>query len=390
MTPTPTTQQLNDQIITDLAGALEQTIPILPKSFLRVLARVLAAVAVLLFKYAGFLALQIFVAHATYELTTFLGQKVRPLEMWGLLIGAGPKRAATAGEFTVTLTVLATGELKAGTKLVRSETGVIYEVAFSRTVSDTSFNATIRPISDQKGGDGSGTIGNLAVGDKVSFANSPPFVGSEATVSAILKTGADAETVEAYRARIILRFQRKPQGGAYADYQAWGEEAEGIARVYPYTGLPGEVELFVESETEPDGIPTSDQLTAVWYAVHYEPDGTNSGIANRRPITAAINVRKISRTLIDVTVIGLSPNTPENQTAISDGLAELFYSKEPFIEGLSTLPRNDRITAAEAGGLVNGIVDSLGATVNSVSLSSGVAITLSQGEKAKLGTPTFG
>lgn len=389
MTPTPTTQQLNDQIITDLAGALGQTIPFLPKSFLRVLARVLAAVVVLLFKYAGFIFLQLFVATATYEEVTILGQRFRPLERWGILLGVGTKNAATPAELAVSVPVLTQGgTLKAGQKLVRSETGVIYEVAFPVTLNAATVTATVRPISDAQGGDGAGTIGNLTVGDALSFANAPADVASQVTVSSVLKTGQAAETVEAYRARIIQRAQRKPQGGAYADYQQWGEEADGIAHVYPYSGLPGEIDLYVESATEVDGIPTGPQLDAVWYAVQYT-GGVTAGLANRRPINAAVNVKKITRTAFDVVVAGLAPDTSDNRAAIEDGLKEYFLSREPYIEGLSTLPRSDRVTEAEVSGLVAGIVNARGATVNGVTLVGGPAQTLGPGQKAKLGNPGF-
>ena len=50
---TPSTQEISDDIIAGLEGALAQSIPLLPKAFSRVLAKVLAAVFVLLYKYAG-------------------------------------------------------------------------------------------------------------------------------------------------------------------------------------------------------------------------------------------------------------------------------------------------------------------------------------------------
>jgi len=57
---TPTTKELSDNIIAQLEATLNQTIPLLPRAFNRVLAKALAAVFILLYKYGGFIFLQIF------------------------------------------------------------------------------------------------------------------------------------------------------------------------------------------------------------------------------------------------------------------------------------------------------------------------------------------
>ena len=73
---TPTTAEINAQIIAQLEASLNQTIPLLPKSFNRVLAKALAGVFIIIYKYAGFIALQQFVATATIEETTINGVTV--------------------------------------------------------------------------------------------------------------------------------------------------------------------------------------------------------------------------------------------------------------------------------------------------------------------------
>ena len=47
---TPTTQEINDTILAQLEASLNQVIPLLPRSFLRVLAKTIAAVFTLLYK----------------------------------------------------------------------------------------------------------------------------------------------------------------------------------------------------------------------------------------------------------------------------------------------------------------------------------------------------
>lgn len=390
---TPTTKDLSDGIVTQLQASLGQTIPILPKAFLRVLSVVLAGSMVLVYKYAGFIFLQLFPAYASMDETTVNGKKIRPLVEWGRLIGVGDPLAAVQAEHLVQVTVLSqVGSLAAGTQLVRSETGVIY-----RTVADVALNAatiqvTMRAAAAPGGADGSGTIGNLNVGDAVSFANKPANVASTVTVLSTSVSGADAETPDAYRRRIFQRMQRHPQGGAYADYWAWGKEPVGVANIYPYTGSPGQVDVYVECTTDinADGIPTAPILTAVTNAIQL----TVAGLATRRPVNDAVNVLAITRSTFDFIVLGLVvADTLGCQAAIATAVGEHLRSLEPFIVGLSSLPRTDRITRVAVGGIVDGVVASFGGTITGVQVRQGgvsiEAYTLGKGEKAKAGAFTY-
>jgi len=385
---TPTTRALSDQIVADLQDSLAQTIPILPKAFVRVLAWALAGVVVLLYKYASFIALQLFIAHASAQETTVNGKKIVPLFEWGILIGVGRPNAAVAAQLSTTVTVTnQSGSLAARSVLLYSPTRVVYETVADVALDAPTVNVTVRAIGDDQGGDGSGAIGNLEAGAVLSFANSPANVATDVEVVSQVVTGADAETIGAYRQRLIKRVQRRPQGGAYADYQAWGEEVEGIVAIYPYAGDPGEVDIYVEateaSSGSPDGIPTSPQLDAVLESIELN----EAGLATRRPVNAAPNVLPITRVAFAVTVSGLDPDNEENEAAISEGLDEYLRSRKPYIVGLSSLPREDRITEAAISGIVDDIVNAQGATVTTVSMTPGPAYTLGPGQLAKLNIP---
>ncbi len=391
----PTTQQLSENLIAQLEASLSQTIPLLPKAFCRVLAKAISGQGTLLYKYCGFIFLQLFVRHASAQETVINGKTLIPLVEWGRAFGAGDPIAAVRAEHIVTVTVLdQTGDLVAGQLLVRSETGITYRVIASIPLDGAEVFATIRAVSDQDGGDGSGDIGNLEVGDVVTFANSPPNVATEAVVSQTTITGADAEDPEVYRARVLRLAQAQPQGGAYADYREWGEGVAGIAHIYPYTGFPGEVDVYVEATVEsagdPDGIPTQDQLDAVAAAIELDDEG----LATRRPANAAVNVLSIIRTAFDVEVNTLDgEDITALEDAIETGLDEYLRTREPYIVGLSVLPRLDRITRAAVSGVVDTIVSAAGGTIASVRLlEDGSPIdsrTLEIGEKAKLGTVTY-
>ena len=395
---TPTTKEISDNIIAQLEAQLNQSIPLLPKSFLRVLAKALAGVFVILYKYAGFIFLQMFVASATISDTVINGVTVSPLKFWGRLIGVGDPVAATQAELLVDVTVENQfGTLLAGTQLLNSGNGVTYITIGPVLLDAPTVQATIRASADQTGGGGAGAIGNLDPGAIVSFANPIANVARDTVVDSQVVTGADGESTEAYRERVIDRFQKMLQGGAYADYEAWGEEVAGILRVYPYTGDPGEVNVYseatVESSGNPDGIPTNPQLQEVLDSINLD----SGGIATRRNVNAFVNSLPITRTGFDVTVTGISGagDLGEIQSSITAAMTEYFLSVEPFIPGLSPPPRNDQITRTRVSAIVEDLVTAAGGTFTSASFTlegNPVEVEiyiLSEGEKAKASNVGF-
>lgn len=393
----PTIQELTDNVVSQIEGKIAQDVPLLPKAFIRVLAKALAGVVALLYRYCGWILLQLFVAHASFQETFVLGRRLRPLVEWGRLIGVGDPRPATQAEMVIDVEVeLQSGDLAGGSQLIFPASGVLYQVVSAVPLTASTVQATIRAVSDQDGGDGSGAIGNLEPGDVVQFANPLPNVARNATVVSVTTQGANAETEDAYRGRIIRRFQRRPQGGAYADYQAWGEEVPGILNVYPYTSAtPGEVDVYVEATVEssgdPDGIPTPAQIAAVTAAIEFD----EAGLASRRPVNAAVNVYPITRQSFDVVLGGLDASEvdggePAVLEAIEEGVDDWLRGREPFLVGLTPLPRQDRITQGAIAGVVMGIAEAEGATVATVTVEqNGLPFTeyqLAHGEKAKLGT----
>lgn len=384
----PTTSEISDDIVADLAAALSQTIPLFPKAFTRVLAKAIAGVFILLYKYAGFIFLQLFVAHASIEETTVNGKVIRPLVELGRLVGVGDPTAATRAVLTIEIDVLnQTGTLPAGAQLLRADTGVIYLTQSPVTLDAATKTVDVIASSDQDGNGGAGVLGNLEVNDTLEFANPQSNVAQVATVTAVVTTAADAETTAAYRQRVLDRFQKKPQGGAYADYEQWAEEVEGVINAYPYTGDPGEVDVYVEVSTsiDADGIPDSAKLQEVIDSINLDV----AGDATRRPVNAAVNALAITRTAFDVNITGLTADDPVAlRTELNTGIDEYFRTREPFIEGLSVLPRKDRISQADLGGVVAGIVAAAGGSFTALELvKDSVIITiypLGEGEKAKL------
>jgi uncharacterized phage protein gp47/JayE len=354
----------------------------MPKAFIRVLAKALAGVYILLYKYGGFMFLQVFPSTATNDQTVVNGTQTQPLTNWGVLKGVGSAKPATKADLVITVSVKTVGGvLPAGSQLINSATGVTYLTLTTVDLSTSSVSATVRASADQSGGDGSGAIGNMQAGSSLFFASPLANIEREAVVSSQSATGVDAETEASYRQRVIDSFQKPPQGGAYSDYELWAEATPGIVAAYPYTSsCPGMVDVYLESDT---GVPTAAQLQAAL-------DNINLYI----PATAVANTFSVSFQSIDVEVTGLAvPNAAAVQLEIQSALEAYFAAREPFISGLTVPPREDRITESSVAGVVEDVVTASGGIFELVNLSlNGVEFgfyTLGVGEKSELGVLNF-
>ena len=390
---TPTTAEINAAIIAQLEASLSQTIPLLPKAFNRVLSKALAAVFILLYKYAGFIFLQMFVSTATIEYVEILGQRISPLIEWGRLIGIGDPVAGTQAELNIEITVdVQGGTLPSGTQLTSNTNGVIYITETAVGLDAATKQVVIKAVNDPNGGGGVGVIGNLDPGALVSFIAPLSDVNRNAEVIAQVTTGAEAESTEAYRQRVVDRFQKQPRGGAYADYEFWGEDVAGIINVYPYTGaVAGEVDVYSEatvaSSGSADGIPTAAQLQAVEDAINLDDDSR----ATRRPVGAFVNSLAISRTGFDVEVFGMVvQDEAQVQANISAALTSYFLARAPFIDGLTVPPRTDFINRSNLVAIVDDFVSAKNGIFSDLAFRLDGTIvdletySLNEGEKAKL------
>lgn len=395
---TPTTKEISDNIIASISAAISQTVSLLFRSFIDVMAKAVAAVIIILYKRADFIGLQWFVRTASIKETTFLGETIIPLIEIGELIGVGPPTEATQAELLCDITVeTQVGALPSGTQIIGPQ-GITYILIGSVLLNAPIVQGTFKAVADQSNGDGSGVQGNLDPGATLTFANPLENVSRTLVVDSQVVTAANAEDLNVvYRRRVLDRFQKRPQGGALADYESWGEEVEGIINVYPYTGDPGEVDVFSEateaSSGSPDGIPTAAQLTAVFDSIELD----ENGLATRRPANAFVNSLPITRVSFDVEVEGITDvsDVAQVEADITAQMEFLFAQAEPFINGLTIPPRLDNITRSALIGAVEDIVTAVNGTFITVRFEitgSGTPIEsyqLQRGEKAKADTVTF-
>ena len=398
-----TATQIKDMIITQLETSLNTTIPLLPKSFNRVIAKALGGIFVLLYQFAGWILLQMFVKTASNKPVTVNGVTITPLKMWGEQAPGGPitQNDGQRAERDIEITVITqTGSLTSGMRVINTATEMIYTLVGDVPLDAATKTATIRATK-------AGDLGNVDPGETLSFMSPPSTVQKKVTVVTSIPDlsvlGVDPEETEDYRRRVSNRYAARPQGGAYADYRDWAEAVAGVKNAYPYSGWsfatswpsggPGWVFVFIESTSDPDGIPPDpgSLLTAVAAAIENEI----SGLASRRNINAKVDVKPISRTAFDVTMAtpGYAEDVGDVKDAIEEALEEYFLDRGPYIFGLHRPPRKDFITKAEVGGVVGLVAQALGATVTSITISVGGTdhrfYPLQEGEKAKLGSVTW-
>jgi len=390
---TPTTKEIAEQIVNQVVASTSIVTTLLPRAFTRFFAKVLAGVFMIVYKYAGWMFLQIFVRTASFEETEVLGVKVRPLVEWGRLIGIGDPNLAIQAELLLDITVTnQTGSLLAGTQAVSNKNAITY-ILLSPVILDAAIKqGTFRAASDIDGGTGGGIVGNLDPGDVVSFVNPLPNVERDMIVDSIVTTGVDAETEPVYRQRVIDRFQQQPQGGAGADYVIWGIEPTSVISILPYTGDPGFVDVYVECSTDidPDGIPPQDILDDVREAITFD-----DGLQTRKPVNAFLNVYPITRRGFDVYITGLIVDDPATvQQSIEDAITAYFLERSPYIEGVTPLPRRDKIQRNNIRSIIDSFVTAAGGSFLDVTLFyDGTTPTdiyfLAVGEKSKASSINF-
>ncbi len=371
--PSPTLSEITALIIGDIEAALAQTIPIIPKAVWRIVARALAGAWLILYKYGTALHRERFVQTASLSYLKYLGELVRvfqqPASTWN-------------GTATITATG-SSGSIDAGTQFVYSLSGVVYTVDTAVAIAPGVLTLSLTSGT-------SGDIGTLSNGSVLDIVTPIAGVGMTATVASTVTSGDDAESIDDYRQRVLDAYQKKPQGGASADYEAWGKEAPNVVSIYPYSAAtPGQVDIYAEVDNQVDGIPTSDQLDEIEEYLLYDPE---TGRRTRRPVTAELNMYAISRYEFDITINGLAPDTPANRAAIDDAIDNYLQEREPYIRGLSII-RRDTISQIEVQYIVFSVISALGATVSSIALydiTGAIDLyALGAGEKAKLGTVTY-
>lgn len=293
--PVPDIQTLIDRARADINARLPGADARLPVNNLNVLSMVHSAGVHGLYGYLQWLSRQMFVDTCEAE---FLDRRGAIVDL--------PRKLAARATGSAVLTGSDGTPVPAGTLLVRTD-GVRYVVTASGTI--IAGTATVPCEASEAGAGGNFSAGTLSLLVAVAGLNSSVSLSGAGFVG-----GADIETDEPYRARILARLRKPPMGGAAHDYVAWALAVPGVTRAWVYPlelGLGSVVVRFVR-DNDASLIPDAGEVAAV-----------QAYINTRKPVTAAVTVVAPIAQSLNFTIAGLSPDTPEVRAAVVAELRDL-------------------------------------------------------------------
>jgi uncharacterized phage protein gp47/JayE len=313
----PTLTQLQTQAIQDITtSGVPGLDGLLRNAVLRVLSFVMAGLAYGLYGFLDWNSLQSVPFTATDEF----------LFAWAALVRVFQIDATAArgvAQFTGTPGIA----IPQGAALTRQD-GTPY-VSTADSGTDPITGVALVPIK----GAVTGAITDCDPGTPISLDNPPAGVNAGGVTVGYTTGGADQETQDALRTRMLARYAAPPHGGDAADYVAWATSVPGCTRAWinPQGYGPGSVviyPMFDITRAASGGFPQGTDGCAVEDPRGPTATGDQSLIAEYlwtvQPVTALIYVAAPQPLPIDVALLGLDPNTPEQQEAIAASLQDMF------------------------------------------------------------------
>jgi|Deesub1362A_J573_1020465.scaffolds.fasta_scaffold00715_21 uncharacterized phage protein gp47/JayE len=293
----PSLSQLHERIKADIQAHLPGADVELRRGNLGVLAKVHAAAQHTLYGYLERVARQIIIDTAEAE---FLE---RHAGIWGI-----QRKQAAKASGQVRFTGSEGATIPAGTELRRSDDRRF----LTEATATISAGEAVVAVSAVEGGADGDTPANTTL----RLVGYLPGVDQAATVTADgLGGGADRESDDALRQRLLARIQQPPAGGAQHDYVAWALEVPGIAKAYCYPQRMGvgTVGVAVLADDGQGGWTIPDQA---------DVDAVAAYIEERRPVTAEVYVFAPEAAPLDFD-IRVTPDTSEVRAAVEAELADL-------------------------------------------------------------------
>lgn len=304
--PRPTLTQLREQVRDDLNANLPGADSRLKRGVLRVIGDIQAALVHMLYGYLAAMFKQCLPDTATGWF----------LERWANWFGL-QRKAASFARGAVEITATPGTTINAGVELTSAD-GALYSVVAG--VSLDAGNGTVDVVAKAAGKNGNADPGTL-----LQFVAAVAGVDGAAVVAAsALAGGADEENDDALRARLKTRIAEPPDGGSAQDYRVWALEVPGVTRAWEPAseqGVGSVVLRFMMDDVRSDnnGIPQGDGA----------PDHTGDlalvadYIATRRPVTADVFVVAPVPVPLDLTISGLTPDTPQIRQAVAAEIESL-------------------------------------------------------------------
>jgi uncharacterized phage protein gp47/JayE len=302
---TPSLRTVREMVRNDVTAALYGAV-LVGNSVLRVMSDAMAGLAHLVLRYIDWLALQLLPDTAEKEWLDRHG------DIW--LVNADSttgRKSATYAEGTANATGLPGYIIPIATPM--NALGVNYETTAETVLGDGPTNMPLRALDP-------GSIGNLNYGDTVTFSSPIAGVDTSATITD-MAGGADTETDDQLRARILFRIRNPPMGGDQADYIIWATSIPGVTRAWAACEIgPGTMTVrFMMDDLRADnrGLPTPADVQIVY-----------DYIDTVRPVTVLdCFVMAPIPFFYDITISQLTDDTPEVRARIEQSLADMEMQK---------------------------------------------------------------
>lgn len=320
--PLPTPDQIADRVAGDIEGGLEtpdrRVDARSPNTVLGVLARAWALSQFDLWLYQRRLAEDLMPDTAQGEMLE------RHADTWGVT-----RLPASAAIGSVTVTGTNGTLLPAGIEL-RAVDGGIFATTALGTIAGGEATVPVQASA-------AGAAGNQVEGAVLTFV--APVAGvlpqSAEVAEGGLTGGADAESDDALRARLLARIRQRPHGGAAFDYEEWARAASAeVAHVAVYGNWAGLGTVAVVIGMRGPRAPSDE-----------ERDAVAAYIAPLRPVTADVQVIAAVPVEVDVTLT-LSPDTVQTRAAVEAALATFFANDARIGQSLARSRISEAISSA--------------------------------------------
>lgn len=283
-------------------------------------------------------------AHLHYGYLDYIARQATPynasdeyLAAWAALKDVFRKAANPARCADVRFSGIAGRVIPAGWRLNRADG---YQYRLDNTVTIATNGSVIgeitailpSPLDDATGG---GNRGNSALGTVLTLDIAIDGVQATATALSKISGGADIESEDAFRSRMLLAYQNIPQGGNDTDYQSWALSVPGVTRCWVKRRLmgAGTVGIYIMcDDNDYAGFPQgSDGISSLeeWGAVKASGDQQRvaDAIYPQQPIIALIYVCAPIAQPIDFIISGISHADSATTAAINAAIDEVFFTE---------------------------------------------------------------
>lgn len=283
-------------------------------------------------------------AHLHYGYLDYIARQATPynasdeyLAAWAALKDVFRKAANSARCADVRFSGIAGRVIPAGRRLNRADG---YQYQLDNTVTIATNGSVIgeitailpSPLDDATGG---GNRGNSALGTVLTLDIAIDGVQATATALSKISGGADIESEDAFRSRMLLAYQNIPQGGNDTDYQSWALSVPGVTRCWVKRRLmgAGTVGIYIMcDDNDYAGFPQgSDGISSLeeWGAIKASGDQRRvaDAIYPQQPIIALVYVCAPVAQSIDFIISGISHADSATTAAINAAIDEVFFTE---------------------------------------------------------------